>query len=138
MSSRKDGFSLIESLVAMLVALTVVASVGILGMRLTHRRSSSASTSAATSIAEKAIEGLRPLTVPPTTALTNGTTTQLVDETGATALGGPYSRTVDVADGPTMTVSGGSRTLKRVTVTVSHVSNPEVRVELVTYFRVES
>lgn len=138
MSSRSRGFSLIETLVAMLVALTVVSAVGLMGMRLTHRRSSSASLSAATSIAEKAIESLRPLTVPPTVVLANGTTTNLVDETGTTAVGGPYSRTVTIADGPTMTVGGSSRALKRVTVVVTHVTNPEVSVRLETYFRVTS
>ena len=134
MFSRQHGFSLIESLVAMLVALTVVASVGILGMRLTHRRSSSASISAATSVAEKAIESLRPLT--PAAGVANRDQTQDVDELGNVSVGGPYRRRVSVENGPLEV--GGVQKMKKATVTVWHVTNPEVRVELVTYFRVDS
>jgi prepilin-type N-terminal cleavage/methylation domain-containing protein len=134
MCSRQHGFSLIESLVAMLVALTIVASVGILGMRLTHRRSSSASISAATSVAEKAIESLRPLT--PAAGVANRDQTQDVDELGNVSVGGPYRRRLLVENGPLAV--GGVQKMKRATVTVWHVTNPEVRVELVTYFRVDS
>lgn len=134
MCSKQGGFSLIESLVAMLVALTIVASVGVLGMRLTHRRSSSASISAATSIAEKAIEGLRPLS--PAAGVPNDDDTDDVDELGNVSVGGPYRRRVHVENGPLEV--GGAYKLKKATVTVWHVNNPEVRVELVTYFSVDS
>ena len=122
----KRGFSLIETVVALLIATLIVLSTGLLGTRMFHRRSSSASLSAATSVAQKRIEELRLET------LANTTENQLVDETGTAAIGGPYSRTLVVADGPVV----GTKSLKRVTVTVQHVTNPEVRVQLVTYFRV--
>jgi prepilin-type N-terminal cleavage/methylation domain-containing protein len=127
MSCRR-GFSLIETMVALLVATLIVLSTGLLGTRMFHRRSSSASLSAATSIAQKRIEELRIET------LANKTENLLVDETGTTAIGGPYSRTLRVEDGPAV----GTKSMKRVTVTVQHVTNPEVRVQLVTYFRVKT
>lgn len=110
----------------MLVATLIVLSTGLLGTRMFHRRSSSASLSAATSIAQKRIEELRLETLADTTE------ERLVDESGTTTIGGPYRRRLVVADGPIV----GTKSLKRVTVTVQHETNPEVRVELVTYFRV--
>lgn len=141
MSSRRSerGFSLLETLVAMLVALTIVASVGLLGMRLTHRRTSSASVSVATSIAEKHLESLRPLRVPWTGLDTIGSDTKDVDATNELSLGGPYRRTTTIGLGPEITVGGVPRTpMRRVTVTVVHVTNPEVSVTLETYFRVSA
>lgn len=136
MCSRARGFTLLETLIAMLVAVVVVLSVGLLSTRLTHRRSSAASISAATSLAELTIERLRPLQVPWT--MTNGSITQLVDASGTVAVGGPYSRTTVIADGPVLTVGANTRSLKRVTVTVTHVTNAEVSVQLTTYFRVSA
>lgn len=136
MCNSERGFTLLETLVAMLLSVTVVLSVGVLGSRLAHRRSSSASISAATSLAELTIEQLRPLRVPWT--MTNGTTSQLVDASGTITVGGPYSRTTEIADGPSLTVGGTIRSLKHVTVTVTHTTNPEIRVQLVSYFRISA
>ena len=131
--SSERGFSLIETLVAILVAALIVISAGLLGTRTFHRRTTSTSLSAATALATQRVEELRPLRVP-WTSLANGTTTTLVDGSGSASIGGPYSRTTIVSDGPII----GTAALKRVTVTVQHVTNADVRVTLTTYFRVSA
>jgi type IV pilus assembly protein PilV len=86
----QSGFTIIELLVAVVIA--VIGIAGVMGLHLVSSRSTQFSRHATEGamVAEQKLEQLMLL---PTTALTNGTTTEQVDARGAIIANGPYVRT---------------------------------------------
>jgi Tfp pilus assembly protein PilE len=140
------GFTLIEVAVGALIGVMVVVSIGVLTQNLVHQRTSADSNSAAMTIAEGTLEQLEALQNPTTSAsLTVGAHGPcvappcLVDVTGASSLNGPYRLqwvVVDNTNSSTSPLVSPSNNSKQITVTVTHVSNPYVRANLVTYYKV--
>jgi prepilin-type N-terminal cleavage/methylation domain-containing protein len=141
------GFTLIETLVAGTIGTILVLALGLLGEDLSRRRISADSSSAATTIAEHTMEQLLAVSTPATdsrlSAGLHGPCASppcLVGPAGGTAsssvtLNGPFRLQWNVADNtPTSTglVDPDSST-KKITVTVTHVTNRYARAELQTY-----
>ena len=142
----KDGFTLIEAVVAMLIGAAVVVSVGTLSERLVHHRTTADSNSAAMSLAERTMEQLLALPDPTTNAsLTDpgphgpcGSPPCPVDVAGASTINGPYSLQWTVSDsgsGSSFLVTPTTE-VKRLTVTVVHRTNPMVNASVVTFYNV--
>ena len=144
------GLSMIETLVAMFMTVAIVAGVGILGERTIHHRVTSTANAAAMSLAEQKLEQLRadPIRNPTTTQCAASPQPALCGDTGSGA-GLDHSDGPLLDDGTAGTISGFSRhwrvwdpsngqlnRVKRVRVTVTHLSNPLVNVQLDTYIRV--
>jgi prepilin-type N-terminal cleavage/methylation domain-containing protein len=138
--SSNRGFSLIEILVAMAIGVAVVLGVGALGERLVHHRVTTDSNSAAMSLAERQMEVLLADTNP------NPTTAQCPAAnlcSGAhTSPSGLYTVQWTIVDGSTASTSplvlatGATALVKKITVTVTHLRNPQVNATLVRYYKV--
>jgi prepilin-type N-terminal cleavage/methylation domain-containing protein len=154
--SGKQGFTLIEVVVAALIGVTVVLFAGLLGSNLVHQRTSSDSSSAAMAIAERTMEKLQGIPFsevagslyvtrmsaglhgPPVGPGTSCVSPPCpVDGTGEPSVG-PYLLRWNVTNNGLT----GSRPLvtplndsKQITVTVTHATNPNVRANLVSYFK---
>jgi Tfp pilus assembly protein PilV len=129
------GFTLVEVVVGGLVGAVLVVAIGLLGQNLVHQRTSADSESAAISLAERALERLKS----PGANLTAGSYgPYLSNGGGATTLNGPFSMQWSIIDNTSSSTSPlVSPTLdsKRLTVTVTHVSNPHVRASFTTYHK---
>lgn len=125
------GFTLVEVLVAALVGLLVLAAGGQLGLNIFHQRASYDSISAATSLAERQFELLRDIQSPSSDSnFTTGShtaTNSPMKQDGTS--GGPYNVTWTVVDNTPMTG------VKKITVNVTHTSDPSVNVQLITYYK---
>lgn len=157
--SSKKGFTLIETLVALVIGVAVVLGIGALGERLVHHRVTTDSNSAAMSLAERQMEVLLadPIANPtgaqcPAANLcgdtpanggrTHGPTS--VDENLTPSGSGPYSVRWVVVDAnstspttsPLVLAAGASSLVKKITVTVTHLRNPQVGATLVRYYKV--
>jgi type II secretory pathway pseudopilin PulG len=152
----KKGFTLVETLVALVIGVAVVLGIGALGERLVHHRVTTDSNSAAMSLAERQMEVLLadPISNPaaaqcpaanlcggaPPTGLTHGPTS--VNENLAPSGSGPYSVRWTIINGSTASTSplvlaaGASSLVKKITVTVTHLRNPQVSATLVRYYKV--
>jgi Tfp pilus assembly protein PilV len=151
MSSR-GGFTLIEAVVAVLIGALLVVAMGGLSERLIHHRTTADSNSAAMSLAERQMETLlgnptaNPTSCPTVDsfALCAGTHTAVtVNAQGATSASGPYRVQWVVTDAtnaqtsPLVTPDPSLVTIKvkRITVTVTHLSNGLVNATLVRYYK---
>ena len=138
----QSGFTVVEVLVAALIGLMMVAAAGNLGLNLFHKRASYDSLSAATSLAERQFELLRNIQNPSadTTNFSNGTHTATNSPlTQSGTAGGPYNVRWIVADPFPSALQGTCASgsgLKKITIQVSHTSDPSVNVELVTHYKV--
>jgi hypothetical protein len=140
-------------MVALVIGVAVVLGIGILGERLMHHRATTDANSAAMTLAERQMEVLLADPVPsPTTAQcpaaklcsgTHGPTS--VDVDLAPSASGPYSVRWTVVDATTTATSpfvlattGGAaqKAVKKITVIVSHLKNPNVNASLVRYYKV--
>jgi prepilin-type N-terminal cleavage/methylation domain-containing protein len=122
---RDHGFTLIETLVALVVGVALVVTIGVLGGNLIRHRANADSNSAAMSLAQMKLEQLRALDDPAA-----GTDSETVDENGTPGLG-PYQIQWTVTDNvPAIpdTVS------KHIKVTVSHDYNRFAAAEIETYY----
>lgn len=141
------GFTLIEVAAAALIGVVLVLGVGLLSENLVRRRASSDSISAAVALAERQMEQLLAKQSPGTsadlTAGSHGPGASCVsppcklDETGTATLNGPYLMQWDVIDSSssgTPLVDPDAST-KKITITVSHVTNPFTRATLQTYYK---
>ncbi len=130
--NRERGFTLIELLVAAVIGVIMVLALGTLGLNSFHQRITADSLSAAATLAERQIERLKALPNPATNALlTAGTHTAAgspLRENGTT--GGPFAVQWVVENN--IPVTG----IKKITMTVDHVNNDSVYVQLVTYYKV--
>lgn len=145
--SSNGGFTLIETAVATLISVALVVAIGVLGNNLIRQRANADSNSAATNLAQLRMEKLLALPVDDTllTAGTHGppgaggspcvSPPCRVDETEATTLVGPYLISWVIEDDTPWTPAGAPKS-KKITVTVSHVTNPFVRCQLETYRKV--
>jgi prepilin-type N-terminal cleavage/methylation domain-containing protein len=151
MSSR-NGFTLIEVVVAALIGAFLVIAIGGLSERLIHHRATADSNSAAMSLAERQMETLLGNPIPnPTScptvdsfALCAGTHTAVtVDAQGAASASGPYRVqwvVTDATNAQTSPLVTPDPTLvtvkvKRITVTVTHLKNGMVNASLVRYYK---
>jgi prepilin-type N-terminal cleavage/methylation domain-containing protein len=156
--STDRGFTLIETLVAVLIGTLLVIFAGILGGNLIRHRANADSSSAATSIAQQALELIRaePVLDPDATACSVPVCASAwpdeinrcprlcarvygpfpVNEHGTPAIGGPYQLSWVVTDGQPVALSDVDS--KRVVVEVSHENNPLVRSRLQTYLQVST
>ncbi len=151
--SNNRGFTLIEVMIALVIGLTVVLSTGALGERLTHHRVTTDSNSAAMSLAEQQMEVLLADPTPnpaaaqcPSAKLCSGTHGPTsMDVNLVTSTAGPYSVQWTIVDASTTSTSpfvlaatGGSaqKAVKKITVLVSHLTNPQVNATLVRYYKV--
>ena len=147
------AFTLIETLIALVIGVAVVLGIGGLGERLVHHRVTADSNSAAMSLAERQMEVLlADLNPDPTTAqcpaakLCSGTHgPSNVDIDLAASTSGPYSVQWTVVDSTTTSTSpfvlattGGAaqKAVKKITMTVSHLRNPYVNATVVRYYKV--
>src|SRR2546423_708085 len=114
------------------MSLTVIVAIGVLGENVSHQRVVNDGNSAAASLAEQKLEQLRALSASDA-ALTAGAHgdgaggSGYIDDAGEASVTGPYRRTWAIADGVPITNS------KRVTVTVTHLSDARVHADLTTY-----
>ncbi len=156
--SNKDGFTLIEALVAIVIGVAVVLGVGALSERLVHHRVTTDSNSAAMALAERQMEALLadPIANPtaaqcpaanlcggaPPSGLTHGPTS--VTESLVVSASGPYRAQWAVIDAnstapttsPLALAVGSTSLVKKITVTVSHLRNPQVSATVVRYYKV--
>lgn len=155
-SSR--GFSLIEAIVAILIGVTVVLGLGGLSERLIHHRTTADSNSAAMSLAERQLEKLFAISgaaksppagcsvaqdlcggAPPG-GLTHGPTN--IDINGTASAQGPYRvqwvviDSSTAANSPLVLPPGITSKVKKITITVTHLRNPNVNASVVTYYKV--
>lgn len=153
MSSRA-GFTLIESVVSTLVGAVVVITVGGLGERLIHHRVTTDSNSAAMSLAERQMETLLadPVLNPtggqcPSAKLCSGAHGPTsVDINLSPSSSGLYRVRWTVVDAstaqnsPLITSSSASPSVgvdvKSITVTVTHLRNPQVNATIVRFYKV--
>lgn len=155
MSSNR-GFTLVETLVALVIGVAMVIGLGGLFERLVHHRATTDSNSASMSLAERQMEALLadPIANPtaaqcpsanlcggaPSTGLTHGPTS--VNENLVASGSGPYRVQWIVIDGstgstsPLVLATGSTSLVKKITVTVSHLRNPQVSATLVRYYKV--
>jgi type II secretory pathway pseudopilin PulG len=155
--SSNKGFSLIETLAALLIGVAIVVGLGGLTERLLHHRVTTDSNSAAMSLAERQMEALLadPIANPtggqcPSAnlcgdTLANGGRTHgptSVNENLAASASGPYRVQWVVIDAdstnpsPLVLAVGATSLVKKITVTVSHLRNPQVSATLVRYYKV--
>ncbi len=160
-SSSNRGFSLIEVLAALVIGLAVVLGLGGLSERLIHHRATSNSNSAAMSLAERQLEVILgdPLQNPSggtqcatvdTNVLCNGTHTAVSRAADGSTTNPAFRVQWTVADiagtgspgtepltipTPALGVSA-ALLLKKVTITVTHLRNPNVNAQLVRYVRI--
>ena len=129
---NRDGFTLIEVVVAMLIGLLLVLPIGLLASNLSHQRASTNELSAVTNLAEQQMERLLALQNPFTNpGLSAGAYGPLaIDATGEPSVGGPYLRSWTILDNVPYTDS------KKITVTVSHTNNAYAHCSLATYYKV--
>ena len=141
--SREAGFLLIEVVVATLIAVVVVIAIGLLSENLARRRASADSLSAAVSLAEGQMEQLFALPSPATNfSLTAGnhgpcgTPPCPVDVSGVSNSSGPYLLQWSVIDNSSSgtPLVDSTASSKKLTVTVSHQSDPYANVNLQTYY----
>jgi type II secretory pathway pseudopilin PulG len=142
-TSREAGFSLIEVVVALLIAVVVVIAVGLLSENLARRRASADSLSAAVSLAEGQMEQLFALPNPATHASLTagahgpcGTPPCPVGVNGVSNASGPYLLQWTVIDNSSSgtPLVDSTASSKKLTVTVSHQSDPYANVNLQTYY----
>jgi Tfp pilus assembly protein PilV len=153
--SSKSAFTLVETLVAVVIGVAFVLGIGALGERLLHHRATTDSNSAAMSLAERQMETLLADPNPnptgaqcpaadlcggaPPGGLTHGPTS--VNESLVASASGPYRVQWVVVDASAVSTSpfvravGSSSLVKKITVTVSHLRNPQVSATLVRYFK---
>jgi len=144
------GFTLLEVLIAALIGLVLVLGVGLLGESLERRRASTDSSSAAMTLAERQMEQLLALASPASasnlTAGTHGPGTPCtsppckITATGDTnTLTGPYLMQWTVVDnaasGTALIDPTSPSSTKKITVLVTHVSNPFIHATLQTYYK---
>ena len=149
------GFSLIEVLVAIVVGAIVVIGVGLLGERLVHHRATTDSNSAAMSLAERQMEQILAIPLPPPGApcppdLCGGAPTVGLDHTLTNrnvdlTAGGPYTVQWNVIDNDNTTqttplkLSSGTNptqtVVKTIRVTVTLPNNPLVRASITRHYR---
>lgn len=154
-SSSSRGFTLIETLAAVVIGLAVVLGLGLLSERLVHHRVSTDSNSAAASLAERQVERMfadptpnpelispNPCTDPNSYDLCGGTHTAVrMDANGTVNGSGVYElRWVVVnvsssASSPLIFPSSVSSTVKQITVTARHVNDPLIYAQVVSYYR---
>jgi hypothetical protein len=159
MSSNR-GLSLVEAVVAVLIGALLVVAIGGLTERLIHHRVTADSNSAAMSLAERQMETLLaipPLSAnpppgcttaqdlcggPPPNGLTHGPTS--VNENLVASGSGPYSVQWVVIDAnntspttsPLALAASATSLVKKITVSVSHLRNPQVSATVVRYYKV--
>ena len=139
--SREAGFLLIEVVVATLIAVVVVIAIGLLSENLARRRASADSLSAAVSLAEGQMEQLLALPNPAANLPAGahgpcGTPPCPVDVSGVSNPSGPYLLqwiVIDNSSSGTPLVDSTASS-KKLTVTVSHQSDPYANVNLQTYY----
>lgn len=156
---NRNGFTLVEVLVAIVIGGAVVVGIGALSERLIHHRTTTDSNSAAMALAERKLEALLADPNPnptggacpvadlcgaaPPAGLTHGPTS--VDVNLAASGSGPYRVQWNVIDATTTSTSpfvvantGGTppTVVKKITVTVSHLRNPNVGASVVRYYKV--
>jgi Tfp pilus assembly protein PilV len=149
---------LIEILVASVVGAIVVIAMGLLGERLIHHRTTTDSNSAAMALAERQMEALLADGNPnpsaaqcpaanlcgaaPPSGLQHGPTS--VDESLVAFASGPYrvgwvvvdANSTSPTSSPLALAAGSTSLVKKITVTVSHLRNPQVGATLVRYYKV--
>jgi prepilin-type N-terminal cleavage/methylation domain-containing protein len=153
--SSSRGFTLIETVVAVLIAATIIVAIGGLSERLVHHRTTTDSNSAAMALAERKMEVLLADTNPnpTTTQCAGGSPPSLcsgshgptnVDLNLAASTSGPYTVTWTIVNATTTStspfvqaVTGGSPTaVKKITVKVTHMHDPFVNASVVRYYKV--
>jgi type II secretory pathway pseudopilin PulG len=129
--SSERGFTLIELAVAVLIGLATVVAIAILGGNITRQRAITEANAAATSLAEQKLEELRANPG----ALASGL--EVLDEGGNASVLGPYRRQWVVTPNTPATPATPSGMPKsaQVRMTVTHLTNPQVRAEIVTYIQ---
>jgi prepilin-type N-terminal cleavage/methylation domain-containing protein len=154
--SNSRGFTLIEAVVAVLIGALLVVAMGGLSERLVHHRVTADSNSAAMSLAERQMEALLADPTPnptgaqcpaanlcggaPPSGLTHGPTS--VNENLVASGSGPYRVQWVVIDANSTTTSplalaaGSTLLVKKITVSVSHLRNPQVSASVVRYYKV--
>jgi hypothetical protein len=144
---NERGFSLIEVAVSGLVGVVLVLGIGLLTENVVHQRASVDSVSASATLAERQMEQLLSKQYPATDAdLTAGTHGPgscasppcKVDQTGAPSLNGPYLMqwvVVNNSSTGTSPLVDPTASSKKITVTVTHVSNPFALATLQTYYK---
>jgi prepilin-type N-terminal cleavage/methylation domain-containing protein len=153
--SSRGGFTLIETLAALVIGLALVVGLGGLTERLAHHRITTDSNSAAMSLAERQVESLLAESVlnptgtqcatVDTSKLCAGThTATTLNSSGGTS--NPEYRvqwTITDATGAStvplvMPTPAGTPTTeaKQITVSVTHLNNPQVGASLTRYVRV--
>jgi prepilin-type N-terminal cleavage/methylation domain-containing protein len=157
--SSSRGFTLIEAVVAVLIGALLVVAMGGLSERLVHHRVTTDSNSAAMSLAERQMEALLADPIPnPTGAQcpaanlcgdtpanggrTHGPTS--VNENLVASGSGPYNVQWVVIDAnntspttsPLALAAGSTSLVKKITVSVSHLRNPQVSATVVRYYKV--
>jgi Tfp pilus assembly protein PilV len=127
-----SGFTLVETLIATLIAVALVVGIGLLDGSLVRQRNAARANSVVADLAERKMEYFKALPSPATNAaLTAGTYGPYsIDETGQSAVGAPYSWTWTIAD-----QTGAWAGSKKITVTVNHQTETNVRCVLVTYLK---
>lgn len=140
----------------MAIGVSVVLGVGALSERLMHHRVTTDANSAAMSLAERQMEALLADPNPnptaaqcptanlcgaaPPTGLTHGPTS--VDENLQASASGPYRVRWTIVNGSTASTSplvlatGATSLVKKITVTVTHLKDPQVSATLVRYYKV--
>ena len=150
--SSKRGFTIVETVVAVLVAALVILSVGGLSERLVHHRTTTDSNSAAMALAERKMEVLLADSNPnptgascPAANLCSGTHGPTnVNLNLVASASGPYTITWTVVNATTTStspfvqaVTGGTPiAVKKITVTVTHMHDPLVNASIVRYYKV--
>ena len=152
---NKGGFTLVETLAALVIGLAIVVGVGGLTERLAHHRVTTDSNSAAMSLAERQMESLL------ADAVQNPTGTQCATVDTNNLCAGTHAAVIVNSSGGgsnpeyrvqwTITdVTGASSVplviptpsgtptaeAKQITVSVSHTNNPQVGASLTRYVRV--